>query len=134
MKRLLLILLAGCGSTASPTHASVTQQLVKLADTDGDGTVSAAEFEAGRLPGDTSPTADRNGDGTVSPVELEQWFLSTNPTKAQQAAQRANKGDGPDNARPLGPGPVGAGPDGPRPPQGPPPARGAKAPPPRTGP
>jgi hypothetical protein len=120
----LLALVVSCSPAPAPEHPSVTAQLVRLADTNGDGQVSAAEFEAGRLPGDDSPTADTNGDGVVSPVELEQWFLQTNPTKAQQRAQRANgQGLAPRNpAR----GPA-TGPRGPTPGEAPggPPHRGA---------
>lgn len=120
----MLAVAVACGPAPAPEHPSVAAQLVRLADTDGDGKVSAAEFEAGRLPGDDSPSADTDGNGTISAIELEQWFLRTNPTKAQQRAQRTNgQGLAPSNpAR----GPA-AGPRGPAPRDAP----GRDSPPPR---
>ncbi len=86
-----LLALAAC-TGPEPAHPALAARLVALADTDGDGVVTTAEFDAGRLPGDTSPGPDTDGDGILGPVELERWFLQTSPPEVQQAAQRANRG------------------------------------------
>ncbi len=79
------VLAAGCQPT--PKHPGLTQRLTVLADTDHDGTVTVAEIDALRLPGDPSPSGDTNGDGILQPIELEAWFLKTSPSESQQEAQ-----------------------------------------------
>lgn len=89
---MLLVLLGACGSgrPASPLrYPELTARVMKAVDADGDGRVSAAEYEAVALPDQPIRTYDLDGDGSLSAVELERSWLDEDA--ARVARHRADE-------------------------------------------
>ena len=74
-----MILLVGCGSPAWTESTALTPHLARL-DHDGDGRVTAHEYERTLYLGPSFTEADRDGDGELSAQELAHLLREQSPT------------------------------------------------------
>lgn len=89
---MLLAWMLACdpGAPASPLrYPELTARVMKAVDADGDGRVSAAEYEAVALPDQPLATYDLDADGSLSAVELERSWVDEDA--ARVARHRADE-------------------------------------------
>ena len=67
----MIWLLLGCVAAPVPQYPEVTAGLMARVDLDGDGEISAVEFEGLALPDEMMGAFDEDGDGVLSVVEVE---------------------------------------------------------------
>lgn len=90
----MILLLLACNSAGWTEDTVMTPHRARF-DDDGDGRVTAPEYEARRWNGPPFATADRDGDGDLSPAELAWLVRAQSPTSfdAPQAQPPLALGD-----------------------------------------
>lgn len=76
---------------APPRYPEIAARIVARVDADGDGVVSAAEYEAVALPDEPMDPWDEDGDGALSLREVERQFLEANPAELMRVRHEATR-------------------------------------------
>jgi len=71
---------AGPGGAPAPDHPDVVAALMARVDTDGDGVVSAAEYQRVAFADDPMETYDADGDKVLRPYEIESMLRDASPS------------------------------------------------------